>query len=141
MKQLLIILKLSILDGVIWLHSARQQFTFIVLPVFLPFFFLMKTAALFFMLSVLMGLILHRVLLRWQKKHPALDLHYPISKKSMLQAKEKKSSCLTIYCPNYITYHFTEICKAEMDEYIQLNHLPLTVHTDNWTFIKSFITN
>ena len=94
MKQLLIILKLSILDGVIWLHSARQQFTFIVLPVFLPFFFLMKTAALFFMLSLLMGLILHRVLLLWQKKHPALDLHYPNLKKRYAAGKREEKFLL-----------------------------------------------
>ena len=38
-------------------------------------------------------------------------------------------------------YHFPENCKTEMEEYIKLHPVPLVVNVNNWTFIRSFITD
>ncbi len=38
-------------------------------------------------------------------------------------------------------YYFTKYCQPEMDEYIKLHPIPLSINADNWTFIKSFITD
>lgn len=63
-----------------------------------------------------------------------------------LKAQYDKGNRTSAFILKYVlakirAYHFTKYCQVEMDEYIKLNPIPLRITTDNWTFIKSFISD